>query len=222
MKRPVRLIVCGASGRMGARVAALASADPRFSLAATLSRASSRGEAEEAAARADVFVDFSAPDAAIHYAAAAAAAKKAFVSGTTGLSPVQQAQLQTLSRKTAVFLSPNFSPGVFVLTRLAASARALLPGFDVAVAETHHAAKKDAPSGTAKRLAEAVGGAPISSQRLGDVVGEHTVTFAGPSESLELTHRARSRDVFAKGALEAACWCAARKPGLYTMEDLWG
>lgn len=220
-KRPVRLIVCGASGRMGTRVAALASRDSRFSLAGTFSRSTTRSEYAGACERADILVDFSAPEAAIHYAAAAAAAKAAFVSGTTGFNDVQLAQLRAFSKKCPVFLSPNFSPGVFILAQLAAEARRRLAGFDAGICETHHAAKKDAPSGTAKRLAEAVGGCAIASQRLGDVVGDHTVTFAGPDERLELTHRAHSRDVFARGALEAARFCAAKKPGFYGMEDLW-
>jgi 4-hydroxy-tetrahydrodipicolinate reductase len=205
---------------MGRRVAALASGDARFSLAGALLRSSSPQEIGALAAAADVLVDFSAPEAAIRYAAAAAKARKAFVSGTTGLSAVQTEQLRAASRQVPVLLSPNFSPGVFALIRLAAQARKLLPGFDIGISETHHAAKKDAPSGTALRLSEAVGGAPIVSQRLGDAAGEHTLTLAGPCERLELTHHAHSRDVFARGALEAALWCAGRKPGLYGMEDI--
>lgn len=221
-KRPVRILVCGAGGRMGQRLAALTSADERFSLAGALLRASTPAEISELASRCDVLVDFSSPEASIRYAAAAVRARKAFVCGTTGFSAVQNEQLRSASKKIAVFLSANFSPGVFALTRLAAQARKLLPGFDAGIKEIHHRLKKDSPSGTALRLSEAAGAAPIVSLRLGDLVGEHVLTLAGPNERLELSHQALSRDVFARGALEAAYWCAGRKPGLYEMENLWG
>jgi 4-hydroxy-tetrahydrodipicolinate reductase len=115
---------------------------------------------------------------------------------------------------------------VHALGILLRAACALLGDFEVGLSETHHSRKKDAPSGTALRLARIImdsrrGSAPaVVSQRLGDVVGDHTVTFAGPFERLELTHRAHSRDVFAEGALRAALWVAGRKPGLYDMPHL--
>ncbi len=156
----------------------------------------------------------------------AAAARRAAVVGTTGFNQVQLAQIRAASRRIPVFLSPNFSPGVHALGLLLQAAASLLADFEAGISETHHSRKKDAPSGTALRLARVImearrGGAPaIVSQRLGDVVGEHTVTFAGPFERLELTHRAHSRDVFAQGALRAALWVGGRKPGLYDMPDL--
>jgi 4-hydroxy-tetrahydrodipicolinate reductase len=118
---------------------------------------------------------------------------------------------------------------VALLTRLAAEAARGLPGYDAGIVETHHKAKKDAPSGTALRLAQAVrdgagAGAAVAtaSLRLGDVVGEHALTFAGPFERLTLSHSAESRDVFARGALDAALWLRRRKTGLYDMLDLLG
>ena len=102
----------------------------------------------------------------------------------------------------------------------------MLKDYEISISETHHRRKKDAPSGTALRLARIImearrGAEPaIVSQRIGDVVGDHTVTLAGPCERLELTHRAQSRDVFAQGALRAALWVAGKKPGLYDMPDL--
>lgn len=226
MKRPLGLILCGASGRMGSRVAALAAADARFSV---LARVDLGFAGKPPWAEAGAIVDFSAPGASLEFVQAAARAKKPIVIGTTGFSSPQLSRLKAFSRRTPVFLSPNFSRGVAVMARLAAEAARLLPGYGAAVSEIHHDQKKDAPSGTALRLARAVqegrkDGRPIPavSQRLGDVVGDHTLTFAGPFERLELTHRAHSRDVFARGALEAALWVAGNRPGLYGMEDLMG
>lgn len=221
MAKPLRLVVTGATGRMGSLVAELAAKDGRFAIAAALSRQGP--DVEEALARADALVDFSAPDACVAYAKAAAGEGKPAVIGTTGLSAAQNAAVRAAARKTPIFYAANFSAGVAVLARLAAEAARLLPRWERAIVETHHSKKKDAPSGTALRLAEAAGGgAAIASVRVGDVVGDHTFTLAGPFERLELTHRAHSRAVFATGALEAALWLSARKPGLYGMDDLLG
>jgi 4-hydroxy-tetrahydrodipicolinate reductase len=128
-----------------------------------------------------------------------------------------------------VIFSPNMSLGVNVLFELARTAAQRLGlGYDVEVVESHHKQKKDAPSGTAKRLAEVLADArrqppsqiPVHAVRAGDIVGDHTVILAGPAERLELTHRAQSRDVFAAGALRAAQCAAAQKPGLYDMSDV--
>ncbi len=228
MTTPLKIAVCGAAGRAGSRVAALASIDPRFHLVARVDRARAAQFEDEAGAVAAA-VDFSAPEAAVHYAAACARAEVAFVTGTTGLNDVQRAQLAAAARKIPVFSSPNFSRGMAVMTWLAAEAARRLPGYDAAIVEAHHKGKKDAPSGTALRLAQAVREArgadepvPSASLRLGDVVGDHDLTFAGPCERLTLSHQAESRDVFALGALEAALWLAKRKPGLYGMGDLLG
>lgn len=232
--KPLRLIVCGAAGRMGSRVAALAAADPRFSLAACVfhreggdsrgARAIRPEELPEHLARADALIDFTAPEASVRMAAAAAAARKAAVIGTTGFSAVQLAQLKSLSSRIPVFLSPNFSPAVNLMFRLCAEAARALGDYDASISEIHHSRKRDAPSGTALRLSQAVmegrsSREPVAtvSQRLGDVVGEHTLTLAGPFERLEITHRAHSRSLFARGALEAALWVARKKPGLYDM-----
>lgn len=220
----IRLLVCGASGRMGLRVLALASADDRFAISARVSRATA-DTLSESLGSADVVIDFSVPEASLRAAALCAQAKKPIAIGTTGFTKAQQEKLASLAGKTAIFLAPNFSPGVFVLGRLAAEAARALAGWDAAISETHHKTKKDAPSGTALSLAATVASArgggtvPSASLRVGDVVGEHTLTLAGPFERLELTHRAHSRDLFAAGALDAAAWLAGRKPGLYGMGD---
>ena len=130
------------------------------------------------------------------------------------------------ARRTAVFHSPNMSPAVNLTFALAALAARRLKDFDIHVHEAHHSAKKDAPSGTALRYAERIaaarGGAlpPITSVRAGDIVGDHTVLYAGPHERVELRHMAHSRAVFAAGALKAAAWLAGKKPGFYDYADL--
>lgn len=235
--RPLRLIVCGASGRMGARVAALAAADPRFTLSAcllhkTLARFPIANPVVPAELPlhlrdADALVDFSTPAASLLFAKHAAAAGKTIVIGTTGFSPAELARLKSFAKKIPLFLSPNFSPGVNLLFHLGAQAAKILKNYDASVSEIHHRQKKDSPSGTALRLAQRVMEArkdrkavPAVSQRLGDVIGEHTLTLAGACERLELTHKAHSRDVFAEGALEAALWVSKKKPGLYDMPDM--
>jgi 4-hydroxy-tetrahydrodipicolinate reductase len=225
---PLKIAVCGATGRTGSRVAALASTDPRFHLVARVDRARAAEFADEAGAVCAV-VDFSVPEATVHYAAACARAKVAFVTGTTGLNDVQRAQVAAAAKKVPVFSSPNFSRGVTLMAWLAAEAAKRLPGYDAAIVETHHKGKKDAPSGTAIRLAQAVRDGrgtgekvDVVSLRIADVVGDHELTFAGHFEQLKLSHHAESRDVFALGALEAALWLAKKKPGLYDMADLLG
>jgi 4-hydroxy-tetrahydrodipicolinate reductase len=225
---PLKIAVCGATGRTGSRVAALASTDPRFHLVARVDRARS-AEFEDEAGAVAAAVDFSVPEAAVHYAAACARAKVAFVTGTTGLNDVQRAQLAAAAKKIPVFAAPNFSRGVTLMAWLAAEAARGLPDYDAAIVETHHKGKKDAPSGTALRLAQAVrdgrdadGKVETVSLRISDVVGDHELIFAGPFERLTLSHRAESRDVFARGALDAALWLVKRKPGLYGMRDLLG
>lgn len=239
MAAPLRVIIAGASGRMGLRVAALASGDARFQVMGRVRHktpldgfgppAIEPGELRARLSEADALIDFSAPEASVAFARAAAQARKAAIIGATGFSQAQLAHLKAAARKTAVFLAPNFSPAVAVLFHLAKEAACLLPGFEAGIAEIHHRAKKDAPSGTAFLLAAAVrrgrkveAEIPAVSQRLGDVIGEHTLTLAGPNERLELTHRAHSRDVFARGALEAALWLRAKRPGLYGMTNLMG
>ncbi len=239
--RPLRLIVNAASGKMGARVAELAAMDARFVVAGCVFRAGKSrmevnthgglaltpAELPTHLAKADAVVDFSAPEASVKVAADAAETGKAAVIGTTGFTSVQRAQLERCAKSSPIFLSPNFSFAVNLLFWLAGEAAKRLPGYEAGIIETHHGQKKDAPSGTALVLGEAVMRAraaetpvPTVSQRLGDVVGEHTLTFAGPFERLELTHRAHSRALFARGALEAALWVAKKRPGIYDMQDL--
>ena len=156
--------------------------------------------------------------------------RKAMVIGTTGLTAAQQAQIASAAQMIPVLYSPNMSVGVNLLFDLAGeTAQRLGPEYQIEIIEAHHRGKKDAPSGTAKRLAEVVATArrqpvsqiPVHAVRAGDVVGDHTLFIAGPGERLELTHRAHSRDTFAQGALRAARFLAGRRqPGLCSMRDV--
>ncbi|PKM98079.1 MAG: 4-hydroxy-tetrahydrodipicolinate reductase [Elusimicrobia bacterium HGW-Elusimicrobia-3] len=229
--RPLKVLVCGASGRMGRAVLSEIEASPAFARAGGVdARPGPGAEPPDAFTRllalADAVVDFSSPAPSIAYAQACAAARKPFVTGVTGYAPKQQAALKAAARRTAVFHSPNMSPAVNLTFALAALAARRLKDFDIHVHEAHHSAKKDAPSGTALRYAERIaaarGGAlpPITSARAGDIVGDHTVLYAGPHERVEIAHRAHSRAVFAAGALKAAAWLAGKKPGFYDYSDL--
>ncbi len=229
----IRLLVHGASGRMGRALLRLAAGDPRFALAEAISRngglvdgvrtlAADRG----AAARPfDVLVDFSLAerlDAALELCLQRGAA---LVSGTTGLSEAQRQALMAASASIPVLWTANFSLGVAVLQEMLARSAAALPGWDCHLIETHHVHKRDAPSGTALALGQTIaaarGQAPeVLSVRAGDVVGEHRVLFTGSGECLELVHRASDRDVFARGALEAAARIVGKPPGNYALIDL--
>jgi 4-hydroxy-tetrahydrodipicolinate reductase len=195
-----------------------------------------------AASRADVVIDFSAPAATAALAAVAARAGIAIVSGTTGLGELERAALGRAAERVAVLWEPNMSLGVHVLTQLVHRAAAALAEWDVEIAETHHRAKVDAPSGTALRLADAARegrrsgrmvhgrqGRPgprandeigMHALRGGDVVGDHTVHLMSAGERLELTHRATGRDLFAHGALRAAEWIAGKPAGTYVLADV--
>ncbi len=231
--RSLRVLVTGAAGRMGRAVRAEIEAGEGFSYAGGVDSAPCAGVEPARAfgrllARADAVVDFSSPEAACGYAAACARAGKPFITGTTGFTAAQAAALERAARRAPVFVSPNMSPAVNLTFALAAQAAGRLRDFDIHISEAHHSAKRDAPSGTALRYAEYIAAAragappPITSVRAGDIVGDHTVLFAGPHERIELTHRAHSRAVFAAGALKAAAWTAGRGPGFYCYFDLLG
>jgi 4-hydroxy-tetrahydrodipicolinate reductase len=204
---------------------------------------------EQALARgADVVIDFTAPAASLHHAKVCAERGVALVVGTTGFSAQAKAELAGHAQRVPILMAPNMSVGVNVLFRLVAqAAHALGSSYEVEIVEMHHRAKKDAPSGTALRLAEVAadalgldagtatvyerhgevgarkpGSIGVQTVRGGDVVGDHTVFFFADGERLELTHRASSRDNFARGAVRAARFLAGKKPGLYDMQDVLG
>ena len=235
---------------MGRSVATLALADSVFTIGAALEAAGHESvghdygavlgrsvplkvpvvdDPRQAMSRGDVLVEFTVPAVTVEHLQLAQQLGKPMVIGTTGLSEAQIAALQSAAKTIPIVFSPNMSVGVNVLFELAqAAAQRLGAAFDVEVVESHHHQKKDAPSGTAKRLADVLASArkqpsasiPVHAVRAGDIVGDHTVIFAGPSERLELTHRAHSRDVFAQGALKAAQFVVRQRPGLYDMSHV--
>jgi len=242
------LCVVGALGRVGSRIVALALDDERFVVSgaplrdgatrasAPIIGASSRAIVPKTAAKphdlpaCDVVVDFSSPDAIARSIDIAAHHRAALLVGTTGLDDAAMSALKKFSTSRAVLVAPNTSMGIFALAdAVAKTAKLLGAGFECSIIEAHHSKKKDAPSGTALRLRDAVrsSGHAMSDDQVvairgGDVIGEHTVRFAGPGEYLEFTHRATSRDLFARGALAAAAWLKDRDAGWYTMNDVLG
>jgi 4-hydroxy-tetrahydrodipicolinate reductase len=240
-----RIIITGARGQMGRALSACA---PRFPEIEVVGRIDQGDDLNTVITRGDAVVDFSLPAATAAIAGLCARHKKALVIGTTGHTDAERAEVSKFGTKIPLVWASNFSTGVntlFWLTRQAAEI--LGPDFDLEIIELHHRLKKDAPSGTAKSLAEILAEVRqlrlekvarhgrvgvvgertpteigIHSVRAGDVVGEHTVIFASPGERLELTHKASSRDTFAHGALRAALWAVKQKPGLYDMLDVLG
>ncbi len=258
----IRVCVPGAAGRMGQQVITQVLAQPdHFTLAAAvehrdhphLGNAAGGGvsitsDLGAALADADVYIDFSVPAGTLAAARAALDYGTPAVIGTTGLDEPTRAAVDRLSSKAPVLLAPNFSLGVNLMLVLAEKAAAALgEGFDLEVVEAHHHNKRDAPSGTAIAVADAlargrgwalnevkryardgdVGPRPdreigVSTIRGGDVAGEHTAYFFGTNERIEITHRAGDRSIFATGALRAASWLVGKAPGQYSMRDVLG
>ena len=235
-----KIAILGARGRMGQAIARLA---PDHGAEVVL--AIDKGDGDLASlgkSGAEVLVDFSTPDVVVSAARACAESGVALVSGTTGLDDRHRDSLSDAAKRVPVLWEPNMSVGVLVLGKLLRSAIAMLgEGFDIEIVETHHRLKVDAPSGTAKRLAEIAhearkgpsvtgrDGKPgkrtndevgVLAVRGGDVIGDHVVHLLGQGERLELVHRATSRDVFAHGALRAATWISKKPAGRYALTDV--
>lgn len=231
---PIRLLIHGASGRMGQALLRLAGDLRELQVVAAVQRRIGQrvvdgvphfASSELAGVPAfDAAIDFSLPEGFDPVLALCVARGAAFVSGTTGISDGQRQALRDASGTVPVLWASNFSLGVAVLDELVERAAAALPGWDCDIVESHHSRKQDAPSGTALSLGEAAerGGAQprYASLRAGDIVGEHLVQFAAAGERIELVHRATNRDIFARGALHAATRLAGRAPGLYRVRDL--
>jgi 4-hydroxy-tetrahydrodipicolinate reductase len=268
MAGPVRIAVLGADGRMGrALVRAVRAAGPGATLAAACEHAGHPSLGKDAGAMAggesiglpiapglpaagaaDVWIDFTVAAATAGIAAAAAKAGAGLVVGTTGVGTDGRAALEAAARQVPLVFSANYSVGINVMLALVAqAAKTLGPEYDLEIVEAHHRAKRDAPSGTALRLAEALTEATgrtlteaaryarhgdvgprtaaeigIQAIRGGDVVGDHTVFFLGTGDRLEITHRASTRDTFAVGAVRAALWVSGRAPALYDMRAVLG
>ena len=200
-----------------------------------------------ALAKCDAVLDFTTPEASLELADLAAQARIVHVIGTTGFSGTDLKRLRSAARHAVIVKSGNMSLGVNLLAALVREAAKALPNYDIEIVEMHHRMKVDAPSGTALLLGEAAaegrgvvltekrlasrdgntgarddGAIGFASLRGGTVVGDHTVTLAGPHERIELTHRAEDRMIFARGAIAAARWGQGKKPGLYSMRDVLG
>jgi len=242
---PLRLLIVGSKGRMGQAIIACAKSDSNVVVAC---EADAGDDYVALLNLCDAVIEFSHHSVTESLAEACAKHKKPLVIGTTGHTDKQVAAIKHAGASIPVVFAPNFSVGVntlFWLTRKAAEI--LGPAFDLEVVEMHHHLKKDAPSGTAKRLAEILAevrdlsynddvrhgrygmvGERTKTEigmhaiRGGDVVGDHTVIFAAPGERVELTHKASSRETFASGAIRAAKWAASQPPGLYDMQDVLG
>lgn len=239
----IRIIISGAKGRMGQALVAGVEHHPGLDL---IGQVDLGDDLRTVIKEAEVVIDFSFHEATAGTAAICGEHRKPMVIGTTGHTPDERSQITPVAARIPIVWAPNFSTGVNTLFWLARKAAEILgPAYDIEIVEMHHRHKKDAPSGTAGTLAEilatprdqpplvrhgrqgitgerAAAEIGVHSLRGGDVVGDHTVIFAGSGERIELTHRASSRDTFAQGALRAAQWVVQQKPGLYSMQDVLG
>ena len=258
------IAVTGAAGRMGMRLVALCKQYEQLKLAAATERAGhpatghDAGEiagigkigveiAYEIPRETKVVIDFTTPTATRELIKACREKKISMIIGTTGLQPADHALIDQASRDIAILQSPNMSMGINLMFKVAAQmAKILGDDYDIEITELHHRFKKDAPSGTAMGIADAIlkstgktmdsvvfarhgedclrrrGDIGMQSLRIGDEVGKHSVYFGAPGERLEVTHTATTRDTFAHGALKAAGWIASKRPGRYTMADVLG
>ncbi|MCX7793240.1 MAG: 4-hydroxy-tetrahydrodipicolinate reductase [Thermodesulfovibrionales bacterium] len=264
----ISFAVSGALGRMGSRIITLGIQEEGFVLKGALEK---RGhefigkdiglllglketgvfltdEPQNAIKEAEVLIEFSTPSVTLEHLRLAVELKKAMVIGTTGFSKQELEELRSLAVKIPCVVAPNMSVGVNLLLKVLRDVAVVLGDeYDVEIIEAHHRLKKDAPSGTAMKMAQVIADAlgrnieevavyerkgmigerskkeiGIQTVRAGDIVGEHTVLFGGIGERIEITHRASSRDTFAKGALRAARWLVSKSPGLYDMQDVLG
>jgi 4-hydroxy-tetrahydrodipicolinate reductase len=264
----VRAIVAGAAGRMGIRIIQMICQSKEVALAGAFERpdhpmvgkdvghAAGLGETgtqimgglEEVSPWGDVLIDFTTPQATLNHVRTAGTRGLSMVIGTTGITGEALKEVTRLARNMRCVMAPNMSVGVNVMFRIAGEvARIIGNDYDMEILEVHHRLKKDAPSGTAMRLAQILAEAVnrdldhvavyerkgmagerthdeigIQSWRAGDITGDHTVMFGGMGERLEIIHRAHNRDNFAGGALRAAAWVVAQPPGLYDMQDVLG
>jgi 4-hydroxy-tetrahydrodipicolinate reductase len=264
----VKAIVTGAGGKMGGRIICLMKSEEGIDLAAAVERndhpAAGRDVGEilglgkqgivvesdfnACIAKGDVAIDFTSHVASVQHLEIAAQRQQPIVIGSTGFSAEEMEKIRSLAQSVPCVLAPNMSVGVNVLFKvLKIVAEILGDDYDVEILEAHHHLKKDAPSGTAMKMAQIIAEAlgrdldkvgvyerkgligersqkeiGIQTLRAGDIVGEHTVLFGAVGERLELIHRAHSRDNFAKGAIRAAKWVVEQKPGLYDMQDVLG
>ncbi|MCD6460942.1 4-hydroxy-tetrahydrodipicolinate reductase [bacterium] len=265
----IRLAVCGAAGRMGRRILSVSSAQKDiFTVTGAVDMPDNplqgqyiseftdcpktdvklTGSLEKVIGNVDAVIDFSSPQYTLTCAQICRTSKTALVIGTTGVTEAQITELKKAAEDIPIVLSPNMSVGVNLLFNLVKQAASILDDeYDIEIVEAHHRFKKDAPSGTAKRIAEIIaqerainldingvygrkgiigerkkGEIGVHAVRLGNVVGDHTVSFANLEERIELTHKAQSKDTFALGSLTAVRFIEKKQNGLYDMQDVLG
>jgi len=264
----VRVAVAGVCGKMGMRIAVQAHDHPEVQLAGAFERAGHEkigadvgdtigtgpigvpvsASADEAIKAADVLIDFTGVGSTLNNVKRCADLGKAIVIGTTGFSADEKKNVESFASRIPCVMAPNMSVGVNLLFRVLGDVAAVLgDDYDIEIVEAHHRLKKDAPSGTALRMAQVIADAMgrnlddvavyerkgligerkrkeigIQTLRAGDIVGEHTVLFGTVGERVEITHKASSRDTFAKGAIRAVLWIKGKTPGMYDMMDVLG
>ena len=233
----IKLGIAGACGKMGRRIFELAGLDKDIEIALALEKKGTpligqqMGKLKissnlDGLFLVDVLVDFTDASACDEHLDYVAKYRKPLVLGTTGLSDAQKTKVEEVAKVIPVVFSPNMYIGMNVLFALLPEiTKRLGPDYSVEIVEAHHKAKKDAPSGTAKKIAEVIAQVsrkdiPLHSIRLGDIFGDHLVVFCGNSERIEIKHQAHSRDLFAVGALKAAKWVVGKPAGLYSMQDV--
>jgi len=232
----IKVIVCGALGRMGSCLIKNILKEKDLELVCGIERKDHPELKEEwnfqissdlmsVIKRTDCIVEFTNPKATCEHLKVAANNCKPCLIGTTGFTEGQLKEIRNAAKRIPVLLSPNMSVGVNLLFKLVSDAVKVLKGYDIEIIESHHRHKKDAPSGTAKNLADIIKDIkgekiPVSSIRAGDIVGDHTILFAGGGERIELTHRAHSRDSFAQGTIQAIRFVTEASEGLYNMFDV--
>lgn len=241
---PLKVALIGATGRFGKAIATLLLQDPRFELAAAIAHPASPHlhldfgaflqlppnrlsiTADRESVQCDLYLDVSIPKALYKNLLFAHAAKRPIVIGTTGLSQKDHEEMRKTAEDIPLFYAPNFSLGIAILRKLASETARRFPAYGhIDLIETHHAQKKDSPSGSALLLAQTIqesttASLQIHSLRSGQIIGEHTLLFNTPDERLTLSHQAHNRDAFARGALEAALFLSRQPPGFYTMDSL--
>jgi 4-hydroxy-tetrahydrodipicolinate reductase len=242
----IKVVVCGALGKMGRTVVDEIAGDKAFALAGLIEAPGTAGlgskvagvevtaDLAKALGACDVLVDFTNPKAALEHIKQSAAALRPAIVGTTGFTAEELALAKKAAERIPLIISPNMSAGVNLMFRIVEDVARALGDFDAEIVEIHHNKKKDSPSGTAAKLADSIAKARpgsavihgreglVGARKSGDVVGEHTVIFAGEGERFELTHRAHSRRTFARGTIRAIHFINGKKPGLYTMADVLG
>lgn len=235
----IKLAVTGCQGRMGQRITELAAQDKDFQIVALIespdrtdvpeiSRGIKISRDINAVKGADVLIDFTLPGPTMNSVEACLRHGVRMVIGTTGLSDEQRLKIKAASQKVAVIQSTNMSVGVNLVFGLLKQMAGTLKGYDVAITETHHVHKKDSPSGTAKTMAEVIEEASgrkvadVASVREGEVIGYHEVTFKGPVDTIRISHDAKTRDMFAEGAVMAAKFLAGKDKGSFNMQEVLG